>query len=118
SAPTRRHPEAVRRAVLRLSEASGAGCGMDLYGIDSNPVPEGAVVGEIATSDGVRLRTAIWRGTARRSLCTVCIFQGRAESIERYFETVSDLRRRGFTVASFDWRGQGGSERRLRNPRK
>ncbi len=91
---------------------------MDLYGIDSNPVPEGAVVGEIATSDGVRLRTAIWRGTARRSLGTVCIFQGRAESLERYFETVSDLRRRGFTVASFDWRGQGGSERRLRNPRK
>lgn len=91
---------------------------MELYGIDINPVPDGAVVGEILASDGVRLRTAYWRATARRSLGTVCIFQGRAESIERYFETVNDLRRRGFAVASLDWRGQGGSERRLRNPRK
>ncbi len=91
---------------------------MDLFGIDSNPVPDGAVAGAIVASDGVRLRTAHWRPTARRTLGTVCIFQGRAESIERYFETVGDLRRRGFAVATFDWRGQGGSERRLRNPRK
>jgi lysophospholipase len=91
---------------------------MDLFGIDSNPVPDGAVAGEILTSDGVRLRTAHWRPAARKTLGTVCILQGRAESIERYFETVDDLRRRGFAVASFDWRGQGGSERRLRNPRK
>jgi lysophospholipase len=49
---------------------------------------------------------------------TVCLFQGRAESIEKYFETIADLRRRGFAVATLDWRGQGGSERRLRNPRK
>jgi len=28
------------------------------------------------------------------------------------------LRRRGFGVATLDWRGQGGSERRLRNKRK
>lgn len=91
---------------------------MDLFGIDSNPVPDGAVVGEIPASDGVRLRTAHWRPLARKTLGTVCILQGRAESIERYFETVGDLRRRGFAVATFDWRGQGGSERRLRNPRK
>jgi len=91
---------------------------MDLFPTESNPVPEGAVVGEILTSDGVRLRTATWRSGARRTLGTVCIFQGRAESIERYFETIGDLRRRGFAVASFDFRGQGGSERRLRNPRK
>ncbi len=91
---------------------------MDLFPIDSNPVPDGAVVGEISTSDAVRLRTAHWRPAARKTLGTICIFQGRAESIERYFETVGDLRRRGFAVAAFDWRGQGGSERRLRNPRK
>ena len=49
---------------------------------------------------------------------TVCLFQGRAEFIEKYFETVRDLRARGFAVATIDWRGQGGSERALRNPRK
>lgn len=91
---------------------------MELFGIDSNPVPDGAVVGEIVASDGVRLRTAHWRPLTRQNRGTVLIFQGRAEAIERYFETVEDLRGRGFAVATLDWRGQGGSERRLRNPRK
>ncbi len=49
---------------------------------------------------------------------TVLIMGGRAEFIERYSETIRELRRRGFHVASFDWRGQGGSDRLLRNPRK
>jgi lysophospholipase len=92
--------------------------GMELFPTDSNPVPDGAIVGAIATSDGFTLRSARWRPTARRAAGTVCLFPGRAEMIERYFETVDDLRRRGFAVAVLDWRGQGGSERRLRNPRK
>jgi lysophospholipase len=46
------------------------------------------------------------------------VFQGRSEQIEKYFETVRDLRDRGFAVATIDWRGQGHSSRRLRNPRK
>jgi lysophospholipase len=48
----------------------------------------------------------------------VCLFPGRAEFIEKYFETVRDLRARGFAVAALDWRGQGGSQRLLRNPQK
>ncbi len=38
---------------------------------------------------------------------------GRSEFIEKYFEVVEDLRRRGFSVATMDWRGQGLSERLL-----
>lgn len=91
---------------------------MELHGIDGYPVPEGAVAGEIQASDGAKLRFARWRASGRRSQGTVCLFQGRAEFIEKYFEVVGDLRRRGFAVATFDWRGQGGSERRLRNRRK
>lgn len=91
---------------------------MELYGIESNPVPEGAVVGEVMTSDGVSLRYARWRPSGRKTLGTVCLFQGRAECIERYFETIDDLRRKGFAVATVDWRGQGGSERVLRNAKK
>lgn len=49
---------------------------------------------------------------------TVCVFTGRSETMEKYFEVVGELRRRGFTVAVLDWRGQGGSERLLGNPRK
>ena len=44
---------------------------------------------------------------------TVCIFPGRSEWIEKYFETIRDLRNRGFAVAILDWRGQGLSERAL-----
>ena len=91
---------------------------MELYDSEISPVPDGAVVGDIKTSDGVRLRYARWPSIGRRSLGTVCLFQGRAEFIEKYFEVITELRERGFAVATFDWRGQGGSERRLANPRK
>ena len=99
--------------------ASGSERGMELYAIDGNPVPDGAVVGTVVTP---RRRAAALRALAddrqRRSRGTVCLLQGRGEAIEKYFETVGDLRRRGFAVAIFDWRGQGGSDRRLRNPLK
>lgn len=72
----------------------------------------------VMASDGVALRVARWRPTTRRVRGTVCILQGRAEFIERYFETIVELRRRGFAVVAFDWRGQGGSAREVRNPRK
>jgi len=49
---------------------------------------------------------------------TVAILGGRGEFIEKYFEVVDDLLSRGLAVASMDWRGQGGSDRPLRNPRK
>lgn len=91
---------------------------MDLVGIDSNPVPNGAISGSIKTRDRVNLRFARWRPTARRVQGTVCLFQGRSEQIEKYFEVIGDLRRRGFAVATLDWRGQGGSDRRLRNREK
>ncbi len=91
---------------------------MELHEIDGNPVPPGATVGETLASDGVRLRYARWRSTPKKTLGTVCLLQGRGEQIEKYFETIGELRSRGFAVAAFDWRGQGGSERRLRNRMK
>ena len=90
---------------------------MTLVSIPANPVPEGAVSGTLKTRDGVSLRFARWHPPPGRK-GTVCLFQGRAEFIEKYFETVRDLRARGFAVATLDWRGQGMSERALRNPKK
>ncbi len=46
------------------------------------------------------------------------MFAGRGEQIEKYFETVCDLRDRGFAVAMIDWRGQGLSTRLSSDPRK
>ncbi|HEX2726935.1 MAG TPA: alpha/beta hydrolase, partial [Beijerinckiaceae bacterium] len=73
---------------------------------------------QIETRDGIALRVARWRQTTRRVRDTVCILQGRAEFIERYFEVITELRRRGFAVVAFDWRGQGRSGREVDNPRK
>lgn len=92
---------------------------MLLFSTKDNPVPEGATCAGVHTSDGVLLRFARWSAhadTPRRG--TVCLFPGRTEKIEKYFETVEDLRRRGFAVAVLDWRGQGGSQRLLKNPMK
>ena len=90
---------------------------MQLTSIAANPVPEGAVVGTVRTPDGVSLRFARWDPPPGRK-GTLCVFPGRAEFIEKYFEVVRDARKRGFGVAMIDWRGQGGSDRALANPRK
>jgi lysophospholipase len=90
---------------------------MNLVSIPANPVPEDVVTGMLKTPDGVSLRFARWAPPPGRK-GTVCLFPGRAEFIEKYFETIRDLRARGFAVAALDWRGQGGSQRQLRNPRK
>jgi len=90
---------------------------MKLISIPANPAPDNYVAGTLKTPDGVSLRFARWQPPAGRR-GTVCIFQGRSEWIEKYFETVRDLRARGFAVAALDWRGQGLSERALGDPRK
>ncbi|WP_417772961.1 alpha/beta fold hydrolase [Stappia sp.] len=90
----------------------------ELFDHPGNPVPEGAVCAIVETPDRVRLRTARWMPTASPLRGTVTLIQGRAEFIEKYFETIADLRARGFAVVTFDWRGQGGSERKLRNRRR
>ncbi|MET0443732.1 MAG: alpha/beta hydrolase [Pseudorhodoplanes sp.] len=90
---------------------------MTLLSIPANPVPDRVVTGTIRTPDGADLRFARWEPPAGRK-GTVCVFTGRSEQIEKYFETVRDLRDRGFAVAMIDWRGQGLSSRQLRDPRK
>ena len=90
---------------------------MKLVSIPANPVPDNVVTGALKTPDGVALRFARFAPPAGRR-GTVCIFPGRTEWIEKYFETVRDLRNRGFAVAILDWRGQGLSERALGDPLK
>lgn len=105
-----------------LSEPRGArAVGADLMtliNLARNPVPGGATAGEIAAADGRKLRYATWQATRAPLRGTCIIVQGRTEFIEKYFEVVADLRRRGFAVATFDLRGQGGSARALADPMK
>jgi lysophospholipase len=91
---------------------------MELVSLAKKPVQSGDVVGALAGFDGKKLRIARWQATRGPRRGTVCLFGGRGEFIEKYFEVIADLRRRGFAVATMDWRGQGGSERLLSNPHK
>ena len=91
---------------------------MDLVAHPDNPIPADTVSGFVSTEDGRRIRYARFAATGSPFKGTVTILQGRAEFIEKYFETVEDLRARGFAVVAFDWRGQGGSERVLSTRRR
>src|SRR5215469_12858990 len=69
----------------------------------------------IASRSGARLRVATFPAAANAS--RVCVLlNGQTEFIEKYFEVIDDLRVRGFSVATMDWRGQGGSIRALTDP--
>jgi lysophospholipase len=68
---------------------------------------------------GVRLRAARFAADPAVPGRGVCVLlNGQTEFIEKYFEVIDELRRRGFAVATMDWRGQGGSSRVLEDSRK
>ena len=90
---------------------------MDLIITPGNPAPPGANAATLRAVDGMRLRAVRWHPEGR-SRGTVVIAQGRAEYVEKYFETIGELLARNLTVVAFDWRGQGLSERELDNSRK
>jgi lysophospholipase len=73
----------------------------------------------IVTPGGTRLRYAVFERDANASARGVCVLlHGQTEFIEKYDEVIGELRSRGYTVATFDWRGQGGSARALADPLK
>ncbi|MBV9884187.1 MAG: alpha/beta hydrolase [Sphingomonadaceae bacterium] len=72
--------------------------------------PAGARFGTWTAPDGWALRRMDWPhggpGEARGSLLFA---NGRGDFIEKYLEAGDHWHRRGWNVAAFDWRGQGGS---------
>ncbi|MCY6379239.1 alpha/beta fold hydrolase [Hoeflea prorocentri] len=84
-----------------------------IHDTPDNPAPKNATSGFFETGDGKRLRYALFRSEVTRAKGTVVLLQGRNETIEKYYETIRDLTEAGLWVATFDWRGQGGSERLL-----
>jgi lysophospholipase len=86
--------------------------------IPSNPLPAKAAGGYFSGFDGRKLRFGRFPAVARPLKGTVILLSGRNECIEKYFETARNLAERGFATATFDWRGQGGSERLLADPQR
>lgn len=66
--------------------------------------------------DGARLRIGFWPAEDERG--QVVLLPGRSEFLEKYEETIGELRERGFCVWAMDWRGQGLSDRALADRRK
>jgi lysophospholipase len=92
---------------------------VQLFETPHNPIPGDPVLVPVAASDGIPLRVACWLpANGQNARGTVCILQGRAEFIEKYYEVVGELLQRDFAVVAFDWRGQGHSGRQVKNPRK
>ncbi|MEM8795199.1 MAG: alpha/beta fold hydrolase [Pseudomonadota bacterium] len=97
---------------------------MELKGTADCPIPDGAIVASLTTSDRKTLRYALFpperpedtaKGKPFEPRGTICLFQGRTEFIEKYFDVIRELQARGFYVATLDWRGQGLSHRRFKN---
>jgi lysophospholipase len=86
--------------------------------IPGNPAPGKATGGFLTARDGKKLRYGIFAAAARPLKGTVVVLAGRNECIEKYFETIRDLAARGFMTAAMDWRGQGGSDRLIRDPHR
>ncbi|BCG86038.1 MULTISPECIES: alpha/beta hydrolase [unclassified Mesorhizobium] len=82
---------------------------------EGNPRPENATGGFFVTRDRKKIRYGLFAAVARPMRGTVVLLSGRNECIEKYFETIRDLAARGFGVATLDWRGQGDSDRLIRD---
>lgn len=77
-------------------------------------MPENALCLPVFTEDGLTLRSMVVRIANAKG--TVVMLGGRADFMERYFETAQQVIERGLCVAAVDFRGQGGSQRLCKDP--
>lgn len=75
---------------------------------DVADAPTGGRAFYVRTSDGTRIRFALWSGGTKG---LAVVFPGRTECLEKYGRMAGKLLARGLSVAIIDWRGQGLSDR-------
>lgn len=84
---------------------------MDVPPIDRRAYPEGMRLWTWPAPDGWLHRRVDWpQAERRRSRGSLLFVGGRGDFVEKYVEAMSEWHRRGWAVASFDWRGQGQSK--------
>lgn len=81
---------------------------------DRRATPSGATIGRWAAPDGWPLRTLAWDPAGERG--AILFLGGRGDIFEKYYEAFDHWHRAGWSIDSFDWRGQGGSGRLSANP--
>ncbi len=73
----------------------------------------------ISMSDSKKIRLFYCKPeNIEKSKGTILLQQGHNEFIEKYFELIEEFKQRGYSVVSFDWRGQGLSDRMINNTNK
>ena len=70
------------------------------------------------TYDNLKIRYGMWRCDPVVCRGSIVLLGGRSEFIEKYQETIEELIHRRYAVYTFDWRGQGMSDRQLANRHK
>jgi lysophospholipase len=83
--------------------------------LDRRSIPAGMGFDLWTAEDGWLLRQFGWPqpGDAKGS---ILFLTGRGDFVEKYLEALGHWHDRGWTIAGFDWRGQGGSGRILADP--
>ena len=87
--------------------------------LDNYKAPKGINSIFIPMEDGKRIRLIYWKTNLKNKINgTILLQQGHNEFIEKYYETVQEFLDRSFNVVSFDWRGQGISDKMINNQHK
>ncbi|MCB2129455.1 MAG: alpha/beta hydrolase [Rhodobacteraceae bacterium] len=81
--------------------------------VDVADAPDGVLCRWLQTSDAVRIRAASWH---KGDKGTVLLFPGRTECIEKYGPAAAEFAKRGYSMATLDWRGQGLADRLIADP--
>lgn len=72
-------------------------------------LPDAAIIGRETMADGASIRTLVLMHP--KPVANLLLLTGRADFHEKWADAIASLWRAGFSIASFDWRGQGGSTR-------
>ncbi len=82
---------------------------------DRRMIPAQAVVQSVLMADGWPVRTFEWPAPAKPR-GSILFLGGRGDFFEKYLESMAHWQSLGWSITSFDWRGQGGSGRVGSNP--
>ncbi|KQN00304.1 alpha/beta fold hydrolase [Sphingomonas sp. Leaf25] len=85
---------------------------MAAHALYRRAIPSAATITQWQAADGWAHRRFDWPAPANIAPRGVMLFQGgRGDVFEKYLEAFAHWHVRGWHIASFDWRGQGGSGR-------
>jgi lysophospholipase len=78
--------------------------------------PDGSSISFWTAPDGWQLRRFDWPSAVAAPRGSILFQGGRGDIFEKYLETFHHWHDQGWTITSFDWRGQGGSGRLTDDP--